>query len=50
MLTRLIKELIDSENWLSLSADVKATPTSRCWSATPRMSRRGPASTSRLVP
>ena len=37
LLTRLVKELIDSENWLSTGAPTsRATPTSRCWNATPR--------------
>ena len=47
MLTRLVKELIDSENWLSRSAPTsRATPTSLCWSATPRTSRPERDSTS----
>ena len=36
LLRRLVVDLIDQENWSSMSADVKATHTRTCWSATLR--------------
>ena len=47
LLRRLVADLIDKEQWTSLDADVRATPTKGSWRRTPRIPGAGPASTSR---
>jgi type I restriction enzyme M protein len=48
-LTRLIRDLIDKETWLSLDTDVKGDAYGGCWRRTPRTPRAVPGSTSRRV-
>jgi type I restriction enzyme M protein len=48
-LRRLVVDLIDQEQWMSLDTDVKATPTRASSRRTPRTSSQAPASTSHLV-
>ena len=46
-LRRLIADLIGKEQWMTLDADVKATPMKVCWRRTPRTSSPARVSTSR---